>query len=621
MRKKILSLALAVLMLSVPGKVHAETSTVEGSVTFTNENKLDSNGTADLNAAVGALQPGDEIIIEIAVGNTSGKAANYYMTNEVVNSLEDTEGSNASGGAYEYVLTYTASDGTTTDLFRSTALGGSGATVDGRVGLKGATSGLEEYIYLETLESGKQGTVRLQVGLDGETQGNSYQGTAANLEMNFAVDTDTTTVRNVTQTVTRNETIEVVDDTNPGGNGDGNGDGDGSGRRNGTVVRTSDDTNLTPFFLAAGISGILLLVVAIFGVKERKKQKKAGAALGICLALVLSMAAPNTAQAAYTYTIRLYAGAQGTILSTDVVTAPANATVTLKDGGACLEVTGLNYEDMVTFNANVAEGSAKTIGVNADPATGTSKYNVRGVRESGAEVDVVIVPVREDKDYVVSYSVNGSMAYYTVNYVDQQGNALFPSQRYSGKIGDFAVVGYRYVEGFQPYAYNLGKTLTENEADNVFNFVYTPLPETVNTTTQTVTNTTTVVVPGLAAEEEPEPETPVVVVPPEEPEVPVEPEVEIPDDPTPEGEPTPPEDFVNLDEEPTPLAPGEKGDGDGQGEKSGLEATIEDFATPLAALPVGAKAGIGVCAVMAVGAVIGFLIAHRKKETKEDDAQ
>ena len=183
MRKKIGALMCAIaVFLSMPGTAYAEVSTVEGSVEFTAENKLDSNGTTDLNAAVGAMQPGDEIIINIQVGNTSGQAANYYMTNEVMSSLEDTEGTNASGGAYEYVLTYTDSEGTTTDLFRSTTLGGSGATVDDRVGLKGATSGLEEYIFLETLESGRTGTVTLRVALDGETQGNSYQGTAANLK-------------------------------------------------------------------------------------------------------------------------------------------------------------------------------------------------------------------------------------------------------------------------------------------------------------------------------------------------------------------------------------------------------------------------------------------------------
>ena len=71
----------------------------------------------------------------------------------------------------------------------------------------------------------------------------------------------------------------------------------------------------------------------------------------------------------------------------------------------------------------------------ADPETGVSKYYVQGVRESGAEINVGTDAVTEDKDYVVSYGVRGSMAYYTVNYVDQQGNTLFPSQRYSGKVG------------------------------------------------------------------------------------------------------------------------------------------------------------------------------------------
>lgn len=624
MGKKILTLMLAMAMLlSVPATVHAQTSTVDGSVTFTSENKLDSNGTADLNKAVGEMQPGDNLIIKIDVVNTSGQSANYYMTNEVVRSLEDTENATASGGAYEYVLAYTDSAGAVTELFRSTALGGEGTTVDGREGLKGATSGMENYIYLETLASGKQGFVTLTVGLDGETQGNSYQNTAAQLQMNFAVDTDTTTTRNVTQTVTRNETVQVVDDTDPGANDeDDTNNNNNTGRRNGTVVRTSDDTNLVPFFIAAGVSGILLLFIAIFGMKERKKQKKGAAALGLSLALALASLTPMSTEAAsYTYTVRLYAGAQGTITSTDIVNVTsATASKSINSDGSCLEITNLQYGDEVYFNANVeTNGNPAYISLKADPETGVSKYYVQGAKVSGAERNTGVEQVTEDKDYVVSYGVRGNMTYYRVNYVDQAGNTLFPSQQYSGKVGDFAVVAYRYVEGYQPYAYNLGKTLTANEADNVFDFVYTPLPEVVNTTTETVTNVITEVVPGPAPEEpapEPEAPAPVVVVP--EPEPPVEPVVEvIPDEPGPLAEPEP---FVNLDEEDTPLgAPDGENGGDGEG--GGLEATIEDFATPLAALPTAAKAGIGVCAALAVGALVWFLIAHRKKETNEDDAQ
>lgn len=624
MRKKIAAFACAFMMvLSMPGVAHAETSTVEGSVTFTAENKLDSNGTTDLNAAVGAMQPGDEIIINIQVGNTSGQAANYYMTNEVMSSLEDTEGTNASGGAYEYVLTYTDSNGTTTDLFRSTALGGSGATVDDRVGLKGATSGLEEYIFLETLESGRTGTVTLQVGLDGETQGNSYQGTAANLQMNFAVDTDTSVTREVTETINRVETVEVVDDTNPGTDGDGN--GNGSGRRNGNVVRTSDESNMIPFVIAAGVSGFLLLILAIFSLKERKKIKKGGAALGLCLAMCLAGLVPADAQAApYTYTIRLYTGAQGVISSADVVSVPAGATVEVKDNGSCVEISGLAYKDRIDFNALVPEGTAETVSLKADEATGTSKYYVTGVRESGAEINVATIEVTEDKDYVVSYGIRGNMTYYTVNYVDQAGNTLFPSQRYSGKAGDFAVVAYRYVEGYQPYAYNLGKTLTENEAENVFDFVYTPLPEVVNTITETVTTTETVTVPG--PQPEVPPVEPVEPAPPEPEPVPVE-DVTIPDEPIPEAPPEP-EPFVNLDENETPTAqnPGGNAGGNNGNENGGEGETgnvsIDDFATPLAALPTAAKVGISVGVVIVTAAVIAFLIIRlRKKEKAKNETE
>ena len=50
------------------------------------------------------------------------------------------------------------------------------------------------------------------------------------------------------------------------------------------------------------------------------------------------------------------------------------------------------------------------------------------------------------------------------------------------------MVAYHYIEGYQPQAYNLTKTLSANEAENVFTFVYQPVPEdTVTTETEVVT--------------------------------------------------------------------------------------------------------------------------------------
>ncbi|MCM1025825.1 MAG: hypothetical protein NC432_05290 [Roseburia sp.] len=618
MGKKILTFALAMLLIvSLPIRVNAETLSANGSVTFTGENRLDSNNTTDLASTIGSMQPGDDLVITIDVKNESSLTANYYMTNQVLQSLEETQSANASGGSYEYTLIYQASDGTETELFRSTSLGGEGTTVDGRVGLKGATSGLEEYISLETLAPGKSGQLKLTVLLDGVTQGNDYQNTAARLQFNFAVDTSTVIEQNVTNVVTRTETVEVV--------GDGNGDG---GQRT-NLVRTSDEANLLPFIIAAGISGLLLLFLGIFGVKERKKQRKSGAVMGLCLAVVLASLAPvQTQAAAYTYTVRLFTGAQGKIVEGNVDNlvrysnggSVAAEQVKVLEDGTCLQISGLKYNDELVFSANVAEGENATIDLVADPNTGISKYYVQGVRESGSERNAGTSKVTGDMDFVVAYGVQGNMTYYTVNFVDRQGNTLMPSQRYSGKIGDYAVVGYRYIENYQPYAYNLGKTLSENEAENVFNFEYTMLPTVTNVTTQTVTETVTVTVPGEEVEA-PAPEEPVNVVPPapgpeEEPEPEPAPEIEIePETPPLEDQP---EDFVDLDADPTPLSPGLDGDED---EEDGAGLSIMDLATPLAALPIGAKAGIGAAVVLGAGALIWFLVTRRKKESGKEEAK
>ena len=45
---------------------------------------------------------------------------------------------------------------------------------------------------IKTLEPGESGSVKLLVGLDGESQGNVYQDTLAKLMMNFAVEDNST---------------------------------------------------------------------------------------------------------------------------------------------------------------------------------------------------------------------------------------------------------------------------------------------------------------------------------------------------------------------------------------------------------------------------------------------
>ena len=85
------------------------------------------------------------------------------------------------------------------------------------------------------------------------------------------------------------------------------------------------------------------------------------------------------------------------------------------------------------------------------------------------------------------------MVAYTVNYEDEQGNKLAESQTFYGNVGDKPVVAYRYIENYVPQALALTKTLSDNEAENVFTFKYAP--GATNRVVETV-NHVTVVIPG-----------------------------------------------------------------------------------------------------------------------------
>ena len=256
----------------------------------------------------------------------------------------------------------------------------------------------------------------------------------------------------------------------------------------------------------------------------------------LSLCLFLAMTLPVSAkEEEYTYTIRFFAGKQGSFATGEVV-----------------EFSGLHYGARINFYHN-----AVTLNDN-------SKYYVRGIRESGKDnsdsSQANSFVVTGDMDYVVAYGIQGETVAYTVTYQDTEGNELYPSAVYYGNVGDMPVVAYQYIEGWQPQAYNLGKTLVADASQNVFSFIYTPIP--------TVVNTNTVVVPGQPTSPQ-EPEVapaqpgPVTVVEPEaeeqEPEV-----VEVDDEVPPLAEP---EEYEDLDEEDTPLGGfnGEGGEGDGDG--------------------------------------------------------
>lgn len=270
MKKKIKSLLLAVLLAaSLPAAaVHGET--VRGSkgwnVTFTADKKMESSfKSSDLDEAIYGMQPGDNAILRLKLKNDNSITTDWYMTNEILYSLEDrSANAGTSGGAYAYRLAYTDKDGKETVLFDSDTVGGEGESGAGE-GLKQAGDALGEYLYLDTLAKGEGGSVTLEVALDGETQGNDYQDTLADLQMNFAVETAPETRPTAAPSRTpapgtpgpaRPSTEPIHDLGTPT-----------------AMVQTGDDTEMDGWILAACISGGVLLILSFYGAVRRKKQE------------------------------------------------------------------------------------------------------------------------------------------------------------------------------------------------------------------------------------------------------------------------------------------------------------------------------------------------------------
>ena len=166
------------------------------------------------------------------------------MENEIVHSMEDlSANSGTKGGAYTYKLSYTDSAGKETIFFDSEAAGGDEVSQAGE-GLHKATNGQEGWFYLGEMASGAKGKVELVVALDGETQGNNYQDTLADLELRFAV-----------ELAERSENVTTVE-TRPG-------------------INTGDENRLMTYAAIFGLAGILLLITAgcSFAIRRREEGR------------------------------------------------------------------------------------------------------------------------------------------------------------------------------------------------------------------------------------------------------------------------------------------------------------------------------------------------------------
>ena len=244
MKKRILSMLLVLAMiLSLSAAVWAESYTggSSWSVTLNAKGKFESNLPA-IGSEISTMQPGDDLTLTVKLNNKNKDSADWYIQNSIIKSLE--EDAATSGGAYSYKLSYVTSTGNSRVLYDSELLGGeldnnAPDEVKEYKGLKEVNLALgnkedNRFIYLESMASGGTGTVTLWVKLEGESQGNAYKGANAQLMLRFAAELTQTKV----------------------------------------IVKTGDETNVMPYVLGMGVSGVLILLLAVDGVVQRKKKQR-----------------------------------------------------------------------------------------------------------------------------------------------------------------------------------------------------------------------------------------------------------------------------------------------------------------------------------------------------------
>lgn len=212
-----------------------------------------------------------------------------------------------------------------------------------------------------------------------------------------------------------------------------------------------------------------------------KKMKKLLATV-LTVGLLLSLSAVSVLANEYTYKVTIDGGNQGALIGmAGLEVKSASANVSLENGKIVIQ--NLRANDVISFDAQKGAVSMKD----------DSKYYVQGIRRSGRDTEEMAASsfrVTEDSDYVVAYGIKGDLVSYTVKYEDENGNELAPSQTYYGNIGDKPVVANIYIAGYSPKVLALAKTLSANEAENVFTFKYVEgETQIIETPGETITET------------------------------------------------------------------------------------------------------------------------------------
>lgn len=168
------------------------------------------------------------------------------------------------------------------------------------------------------------------------------------------------------------------------------------------------------------------------------------------LILIMMLASSGSFAATYGYQINILSGNQGVFKGNQTK-------ITINKG----------YGEWVSLDTGSLDVKVKN-----------DKYFVKGLKKAGADtnssevIQSTTMQVVEDQSYIVAYGLKKDMVKYTVSYLDKDGKKLLKDDTYDGVVGDKPIVSFKYVAGYVPEAYNETKTLSKDEKQNVFKFYY-----------------------------------------------------------------------------------------------------------------------------------------------------
>lgn len=260
----VLATVTALLLLSATAPAaFADTIKKQWTVEFTGT-EIKDEGAESISQVIGGMQPGDEAEFTVDLVEACDKSADWYMRNEVLESMEQSfdEANSESGGSYSYELVYISPQNEEKVILSNAVV--SGDTESGETnGLFDATEATEEWFYLDTLAPDARARIVLTVGIDGETHGNSYFDTSAKLQLSFAAEP-------TNDPGTSGRVEEPTDEAKPTTSTDQ----PKKDESKSLAERLSQTSDMIPLLLIAVIAATAGAVLAVSIVRKRRESRK-----------------------------------------------------------------------------------------------------------------------------------------------------------------------------------------------------------------------------------------------------------------------------------------------------------------------------------------------------------